>query len=140
MTVGSLVYTIPSGSSRTSTNTTSTAMVTSRTNETPFGSIQERIVEQMLNLELLLAKRLSRALSNGQENPTLENVIMGETLKCLEEWNRFFFCFFLVVSFSWDIIRKKNFNGFYSCLTYISSSASRKFKFYCFIKEFDKQF
>ena len=39
----------------------------------------------MLNLELLLAKRLSRALSKGQENPTLENVIMGETLKCLEE-------------------------------------------------------
>ena len=39
MTVGSLVYTIPSGSSRTSTNTTSTAMGTSRTNETPFGSI-----------------------------------------------------------------------------------------------------
>ena len=94
MTVGSLVYTIPSGSSRTSTNTTSTAMVTSRTNETPFGSIQERIVEQMLNLELLLAKRLSRALSNGQENPTLENVIMGETLKCLEELNRMFFFFF----------------------------------------------
>ena len=39
----------------------------------------------MLNLELLLPKKLSRALSNRQENPTLENVVMDETLKCLEE-------------------------------------------------------
>ena len=42
----------------------------------------------MLNLELLLAKELSRALSNGQENPPLENFIMGDTLKCLDELHR----------------------------------------------------
>ena len=42
----------------------------------------------MLNLELLLAKELSRALSNGQENPLLENFIMGDTLKCLDELHR----------------------------------------------------
>ena len=85
MTINSLVCNIPSSSPLTSTNTTSTVM---RTGETPFWSIRERIVEQMLNVELLLAKRLSRALSNRQENPVLENFIMGKTLKCLDELNR----------------------------------------------------
>ena len=88
MTINSLVGTIPSGSPRFSTKTPNTVMLTSPTSESPFWSIQERIVEQILNLELLLAKRISRDLSNGQENPTLENFVMGETLKCLDELNR----------------------------------------------------
>ena len=88
MTINSLVCNIPSSSPRTSTNTTSTVMLTSWTGEILFWTIRERIVEKMLNLELLLAKELSRALSNGQENPPLENFIMGDTLKCLDELHR----------------------------------------------------
>ena len=64
MVVDSLIYTVPSGSLSTSTNTTSLVMQTSQTSETPFRSVRERIVDHILQLKLSSAKILSKALSN----------------------------------------------------------------------------
>ena len=64
MVVDSLIYTVPSGSSSISTNTTSLVMQTSQTSETPFRSVRERIVDHILQLKLSSAKILSKALSN----------------------------------------------------------------------------
>ena len=91
MTVASFVYTTAYTWSQSSTNTASPVMLTSCASKYPFRNIQERIVEHMLNLELLLAKRLLRVLSNRQENPALENVILYEKLKCVDDLNRTWF-------------------------------------------------
>ena len=88
MTVNSLVYTIPSGSPRTSANTTSTILLTSRTSEFLFLSMGDRIVDSMVNYQLALAKRLSIKLRNRLENPALENSIQSETLKYLDDLNK----------------------------------------------------
>ena len=59
MVVDSLIYTVSSGSSSTSTNTTSLVMQTSQTSGTPFRSVRERIVDHILQLKLSSAKILS---------------------------------------------------------------------------------
>ena len=88
MTVDSFVYTISSDSSRNSTNTTSTVMLTFWTSKFSFWSMKDRILDSLVNYQLALAKRLSRKLSNRQENPALENFILSENLKCLDDLNK----------------------------------------------------
>lgn len=83
MFVDRLVNTIPSGSPRTSTNTASTFMLTSRTSEFLFWSMKVN--------KLALAKSLSRKFSKGKENPALENFILSETLKCIYDLNKTYF-------------------------------------------------
>ena len=91
MFVDSLVYTIPSGSPRTSTNTASTFMLTSRTSQFLFRSMKDIIVDSTVNYQLALAKRLSRKFSKGKENAALENFILSETLKCIDDLNKTYF-------------------------------------------------
>ena len=49
---------------------------------------EERIIGRMLNYQIILVKRLSKAFGNRQENPTVENFILNEILKCLEDLNK----------------------------------------------------
>ena len=90
----SLVYTIPSSSPHTPTNTVSAVILISQTSEFPFWSMKGRIVDSIVNYQLSLEERLSRKLSNGQENPAFENFILSETLKYLVDLNTM--SFFLV--------------------------------------------
>ena len=69
-------------------------MLTSQTSEFPFWSKKGRIVDSIVNYQLSLEKRLSRKLSNGQENPAFENFILSETWKYLVDLNTM--SFFLV--------------------------------------------
>ena len=54
-------------------------------------ALEERIIEIMLNYQIILAKQLSKAFSNWQENPTLESFILNEMLKYLEDLNKMLF-------------------------------------------------
>ena len=63
-------------------NTNTTNVVTSS-----YPTNEEKIVESLLNYQIILAKRLSKAFSNGQENPVLENFLLNEVLKCLLDLN-----------------------------------------------------
>ena len=49
---------------------------------------EERIFGKILNYQITLANRLSRALSGRQENPALENFILDQTIKCLADLRR----------------------------------------------------
>ena len=50
--------------------------------------MKDRILDSLVNYQLALAKRLSRKLSNRQENPALENFILSEILKGLDDLNK----------------------------------------------------
>ena len=63
-------------------NTNTTNVVTSS-----YPTNEEKIVESLLNYQIILAKRLLKAFSNGQENPVLENFLLNEILKCLVDLN-----------------------------------------------------
>ena len=61
---------------------------TPRTSKFNFYNNEERIFGKILNYQITLANRLSRAFSGGQENPALQNYILDETMKCLADLRR----------------------------------------------------
>ena len=82
-----LIQTMTSSTSRATFNPFVT-IYTLQTSKFIFCSNGEWIFEKILNYQITLANRLSRALSGGQENPALENFIFNETLKCLVDLRR----------------------------------------------------
>ena len=68
-----LVQTIVLPTSHATFNTFVT-IYTAQTSEFIFGRIGERIFGKMLNYQITLANRLSRALSGGQENKNVISV------------------------------------------------------------------
>ena len=84
MVVHYLVQTITSSNSPVTFNTF-VIIYTPRTREFIFFSNEERIFEKILNYQITFANRLSRALSDGQENAALEFFILDETIKCLPD-------------------------------------------------------
>ena len=61
-----------------------------RTSMFAFRNERERPTENALKNQLLFARRLSLSLSNGQENPSLENFILAVILRYATDLNRFF--------------------------------------------------
>ena len=55
-----------------------------------FRNERERPTENALKNQLLFARRLSLSLSNGQENPSLENFILAVILRHVTDLNIFF--------------------------------------------------
>ena len=82
-----LIQTMTSSTSRATFNPFVT-IYTLQTSKCIFCSNGEWIFGKILNYQITLANRLSRALSGGQENPALENFIFNETLKCLVDLRR----------------------------------------------------
>ena len=87
MVVDYLVQTITSSNSPVTFNTF-VIICTLRTRDFIFCSNEEKIFEKILNYQINLANRLSRALSGGQENAVLEFFILDETIKCLPDLSR----------------------------------------------------
>ena len=86
------------------TGTTFVTVYTPWTCKFIFCSNEERIFGKILNYQITLANRLSRALRGGQENPALENFILDETMKCLADLRRMWS--------QWNFVCRCKKNGF----------------------------
>ena len=53
-----------------------------------FQSREKKIVESMVNFQLVLTNIFLRALSNRHENPAFKNFILSEILLCLADLGR----------------------------------------------------
>ena len=87
MVVDNLVQS-PASSNSCATFNTFVTIYIPRTSKFNFYNNEERIFGKILNYQITLANRLSRAFSGGQENPALQNYILDETMKCLADLRR----------------------------------------------------
>ena len=109
------------------TGTTFVTVYTPWTCKFIFCSNEERIFGKILNYQITLANRLSRALRGGQENPALENFILGETMKCLADLRRMWS--------QWNFVCRCKKKWVFMVVSYIVCNAFRMFESYYFMKE-----
>ena len=86
MPVERMIWSTPSTSDTISTYVVSLP----RTSVFAFCNKRERATENPLSNQLVFSRRLSMSLSNGQENPSLENFILAVILRYATDLNRFF--------------------------------------------------